>query len=187
VRRAADDAGAARPGGAVAVEDLNLGTLRSDPPAPALNTLQAVYGATVRSHGGDPTIGPRLRALLVASGLEDVREDTVENPMSSVGGKPFLAELVRNMRAAILVARAATPADLNALQAGWKPRPRDRLLPGPHPPGLRPAGAIARERRPPAARVPGRSRQACPSMALSRPKARTYVRFVTDAELQPAT
>jgi SAM-dependent methyltransferase len=116
---------AARPGGAVAVEDLNLGTLRSDPPAPALNTLQAVYGATVRSHGGDPTIGPRLRALLVASGLEDVREDTVENPMGSVGEKLFLAELVRNMRAAILAARAATAAELDALQAGVEAAARD--------------------------------------------------------------
>jgi SAM-dependent methyltransferase len=51
-----------RPGGVMGVEDLFLGTLRSEPPAPALDRLQEVYGATVRFHGGDPTIGPRLRA-----------------------------------------------------------------------------------------------------------------------------
>jgi hypothetical protein len=45
---------AVRPGGVVAVEDLFTGTLRSDPPAPALERLQEVYSATVRFHGGDP-------------------------------------------------------------------------------------------------------------------------------------
>jgi hypothetical protein len=44
---------ALRPGGVLAVEDLFLGTLRSDPPAPALGRLQEVYGETVRFHGGD--------------------------------------------------------------------------------------------------------------------------------------
>ncbi len=55
---------AVRPGAAVAIEDLFTGTLRSDPPEPALDRLQELYSATVRFHGGDPTIGPRLRALL---------------------------------------------------------------------------------------------------------------------------
>jgi hypothetical protein len=61
----------------LAVEDLFLGTLRSDPSAHALGRLQEVYGETVRFHGGDPTIGPCLRALLSASGLVDVQEETV--------------------------------------------------------------------------------------------------------------
>jgi ubiquinone/menaquinone biosynthesis C-methylase UbiE len=116
---------AARPGAAVAVEDLNLGTLRSEPPEPTLDALQAVYGATVRFHGGDPTIGPRLRALLSASGLDDVREDTVENPMGTMEEKLFLAELVRNMRAAILAAGAATPGELDDLEARVEAAARD--------------------------------------------------------------
>ena len=75
---------AVRPGGGVAVEDLFTGTLRSDPPAPALDRLQEIFSATIRTHGGDPTIGPRLPALLDSAGLEDVQETTVENPMSAV-------------------------------------------------------------------------------------------------------
>jgi SAM-dependent methyltransferase len=106
-----------RPGGIVAVEDLFLGTLRSDPPAPALNRLQEVYGATVRFHGGDPTIGPRLRALLSACGLEDVREEAVVNPMETVDEKLFLAGLVRNMRASILEADAASGDQIDELEA----------------------------------------------------------------------
>src|SRR5215211_4320276 len=49
---------AVRAGGWVAVEDLFTGTLRSEPPAPALDRLQDVYCATGRARGGDPTIGP---------------------------------------------------------------------------------------------------------------------------------
>ena len=114
-----------RPGGAVAVEDLFTGTLRSDPPAPALDRLQEVYCATVRFHGGDPTIGPRLRALLTASGLEDVREETVANRMETVDDKLFLALLVRNMRASILEAGAATDDEIDELEAGVEQAARD--------------------------------------------------------------
>ncbi|HYY22870.1 MAG TPA: methyltransferase domain-containing protein [Thermoleophilaceae bacterium] len=105
-----------RPGGVVAVEDIFLGTLRSDPPEPALDRLQEIYGGAVRFHGGDPTIGPRLRALLSASGLDDISEETVVNPMRSVDEKLFLAQLVRNMRPSILAADAATDAELEALE-----------------------------------------------------------------------
>src|SRR5690606_24788996 len=65
---------AARPGGVVAVEDLDTRTLRSEPPAPALARLRDVYSATVRYHGGDPVLGPRLPALLGAVGLHDIDE-----------------------------------------------------------------------------------------------------------------
>jgi ubiquinone/menaquinone biosynthesis C-methylase UbiE len=114
-----------RPGGVVAVEDLFTGTLRSDPPVPALDRLQDVYCATVRFHGGDPTIGPRLRALLRASGLEDVREQTVTNPMETVDEKLFLADLVRNMRASILEAGAATDGQVDELEASVEQAARD--------------------------------------------------------------
>lgn len=116
---------ALRPGGAVAVEDVFLGTLRSDPPAAALGRLEEVYAETVRFHGGDPTIGPRLRALLLASGLEDVHEETVVNPMKTVDEKLFLAQLLRNMRAAILRARAATDAEIEELAVRVEQAARD--------------------------------------------------------------
>ena len=114
-----------RPGGVVAVEDLFTGTLRSDPPAPVLDRLQDVYCRTVRFHGGDPTIGPRLPALLRATGLEDVREQTVVNPMETVDEKLFLAQLVRNLRASILEAGAATDDQIDELEAGVEQAARD--------------------------------------------------------------
>jgi SAM-dependent methyltransferase len=114
-----------RRGGTVAVEDLFVGTLRSEPPAPALDRLQEVYSATVRFHGGDPTIGPRLCALLRASGLTEVRETTVANPMTTVDDKLFLAQLVPNMRAAILEAGVGTDDEIDDLEARVEQAARD--------------------------------------------------------------
>jgi SAM-dependent methyltransferase len=114
-----------RPGGVVAVEDIFTGTLRSDPPALALDRLQDVYCATVRSHGGDPTIGPRLPALFAAAGLDDVREETVTNPMTTVDHKLFLVGLLDNMRSSILAAQSASVAELDDLRAGVEVAARD--------------------------------------------------------------
>jgi ubiquinone/menaquinone biosynthesis C-methylase UbiE len=116
---------AVRPGGWVAVEDLFTGTLRSEPPAPALDRLQEVYSATVRGHGGDPTIGPRLPALLAAVGLDQVSEATVENPMTTVEDKLFLAELIDNMRDTMVASGAATAAELDELRADVERDARD--------------------------------------------------------------
>jgi SAM-dependent methyltransferase len=116
---------AVRPGGVVAVEDLLTGTPRSEPACPVLDRLQAVYAATVRWHGGDPTIGPRLRALLLAAGLEDITEQSVTNPMGSVHEKLFVAELVHNMRPAIRPAGAATDREIDAIAADAESAARD--------------------------------------------------------------
>ncbi|MHC1562540.1 methyltransferase domain-containing protein [Actinomycetospora sp. C-140] len=105
------------PGGVVAVEDLYTPTLRAEPPVPALNDLADVYSATVRFHGGDPTIGPRLAAHLSSAGLVDVHEQSVENRMTSVAQKMFLAELVDNMHEAISSAGTATPDQLRTIRA----------------------------------------------------------------------
>jgi ubiquinone/menaquinone biosynthesis C-methylase UbiE len=108
---------AARPGGVVAVEDLFTPSLHAEPPVAALARLAEVYAATVRFHGGDPAIGPRLVAQLTAAGLDDVQERTVVNRMTTVRQKLFLAELVDNMRTAIRSAGAATAEEIDELRA----------------------------------------------------------------------
>lgn len=107
---------AVRPGGVVAVEDMLLGTLRADPAVPALDRLQEIYGATVRAHGGDPTIGPRLPAMMVAAELLGIEEATVENRIETTEGKRFLVQLLDDMRPAILACGAATEADLDRVR-----------------------------------------------------------------------
>lgn len=109
-------ASAVRPGGAVAVEDLFTPTLRAEPRVAALEDLAEVYSATVRFHGGDPTIGPRLGAHLGAAGLVDVHEETVENRMTTTTQKMFLAELLDNMHDAIASAGAATSDEVRRIR-----------------------------------------------------------------------
>jgi ubiquinone/menaquinone biosynthesis C-methylase UbiE len=110
-------ASAVAPGGVVAVEDLFTPSLHAEPHLPALDDLIDVYSATVRFHGGDPTIGPRLAAHLTAAGLVDVEEQTVANRMATVEQKMFLAELLDNMHDAVLSAGAATTDRLRAIRA----------------------------------------------------------------------
>ena len=138
---------AVKPSGTVAIEDLYTGTLRSDPPTAALDRLQEIYGATVRFSGGDPTIGPRLPAMLTAAGLSDVAQTTVDNPMTTPRERFFLAELLDNMRASILAAGAATAAEMAEVRAAVAAAAKDPedLLSGPDPPGVR--APAARRRR----------------------------------------
>jgi ubiquinone/menaquinone biosynthesis C-methylase UbiE len=116
---------AVRPGGVVAIEDLDTGTLRSDPPTAALDRLQDLYGATVRAHGGDPTIGPRLRTMLAAAGFREAQERTVANPMTEVEDKVFLVELLDNMRETMLDTGVATAAVLDEVRAEVDAAARD--------------------------------------------------------------
>jgi hypothetical protein len=108
---------AVRPGGIVAVEDVFTDTLRSDPPIPALADLRRIYGATVRAHGGDPTIGPRLPALFRAAGLVDVQATSMVNVLGTSEEKGFLVTLVDSMRASTLEAGAASATELDAMKA----------------------------------------------------------------------
>ena len=71
----------------------------------------------MRSHGGDPTVGPRLVTHLVAAGLVDVRERTVVNPMTTTHEELFLAQLLDDMREAMVEAGAVTPDELDDLRA----------------------------------------------------------------------
>jgi SAM-dependent methyltransferase len=116
---------AVRPGGVVAVEDIDATTVHSIPASPAFGRLAEIYGATVRAHGGDPTIGPRLPALLAGAGLEGVAAQVVVNRMTTVDEKVFLAELVDNMREAIIGCGAADAAEVDALWTAIEAGARD--------------------------------------------------------------
>jgi ubiquinone/menaquinone biosynthesis C-methylase UbiE len=69
---------ALRPGGAVAVEDIDYSGSFSHPDSPAYRRYCEVYVATARARGVDPHIGPRLPALLRDAGFEQVRVSVVQ-------------------------------------------------------------------------------------------------------------
>jgi hypothetical protein len=63
--------------------------------------------------------------VLAHAGLDDVRESTVENPMTTTEDKLFLAELIDNMRGAMLAGTAATAPELDALRDEVESAARD--------------------------------------------------------------
>ena len=109
---------AVKPGGVVAVEDLFTPALGADPRVAALDDLADIYAATVRRHGGDPTVGPRLVAHLRAAGFVEITEQTVVNRMTTVHEKMFLVQLLDNMRPAIRAAGTATDAEVEGVRTG---------------------------------------------------------------------
>jgi SAM-dependent methyltransferase len=64
---------ALRPGGVIAVEDIDRSGMFCRPESEAYRRSVALYSETARNRGGDPDIGLRLPGLLVESGCEDVR------------------------------------------------------------------------------------------------------------------
>jgi hypothetical protein len=64
------------------------------------------------------------------SGWSPLREDTVEDPMTAVEDKLFLAELVDNMRQTMLASEAATTSDLDEIRADveWATRDPERVF-----------------------------------------------------------
>ena len=61
-----------RPGGRMAVEDVDFSGYFTYPDSPAFQRYRELYCATVIRRGGDPNIGPRLPSLLQNAGLTDV-------------------------------------------------------------------------------------------------------------------
>ena len=61
-----------RPGGRMAVEDVDFSGYFTYPDSLAFQRYRELYCATVIRRGGDPNIGPRLPSLLQNAGLTDV-------------------------------------------------------------------------------------------------------------------
>lgn len=78
-----------RPGGVLAVEDIDFSGGFMWPPSEAFDRYAALYAAIVRRRGGDPDIGRRLPLLLAAAGLEGVRMKVVQ-PMGTEGDVKLL-------------------------------------------------------------------------------------------------
>lgn len=73
-----------RPGGFVAVEDIDFDGSFAFPASRAFARYRELYCAVVRGRGGDPTIGPRLPLLLEDCGFEHV-EACVVQPIGTRG------------------------------------------------------------------------------------------------------
>ena len=108
---------AVRPGGIVAVEDVDFSGSFTYPSCPAYVRRVAWYQETVRRRGGDADLGPRLPALLSSVGLTDIRVRVVQ-PAFLDGPHKHLQELsMLKQKAAVVAAGVASAEAYEAAHA----------------------------------------------------------------------
>ncbi|HZT83011.1 MAG TPA: methyltransferase domain-containing protein [Gemmataceae bacterium] len=105
---------AARPGGAVVVEDIDFPGHFCYPDCAAFRRYVELYEAVVRRHGGDPAIGPRLLGLMRGAGLGGLHLDVVLPTFFEGEGKRVAVVTLQNIRQAVEEAGLATPAEIDA-------------------------------------------------------------------------
>lgn len=107
----------ARPGGIVAVEDIEFAAHFSDPSCGAFDRYVALYQQVVANRGGDPNIGPRLVSLLMDAGLEEVNVDVVQPTYRTGPGKGIARVTLEHIKAAVVDAGLASSDDVDAIAA----------------------------------------------------------------------
>jgi SAM-dependent methyltransferase len=105
---------AARPGGVVAVEDIDFNGHFSYPACPAFDRYVSLYQQAVLRRGGDPNIGPRLPSLLMDAGLVDVEFAVVQPAFRMGPGKRMAQVTLEHIRESVVAAALASDAEVDA-------------------------------------------------------------------------
>jgi predicted O-methyltransferase YrrM len=107
---------AARPGGVVAIEDIDFTASGfCHPESEAYRRLWQIYPPTVRAHGGDATFAPQLPGMLTAAGLLEVDAGLAQAAGSDRDVKLMPALTLENTADAVVAARQATREEVDAL------------------------------------------------------------------------
>lgn len=108
---------AVRPLGRVVVEDIDITAHAHWPPNAAFQRYIEIYAAAGRTLGADPTIGPRLAAMLIDAGLEDV-DVGISMPVFRAGeGKTVARLTLLNIADTAIAVGLATRAEIDRLLA----------------------------------------------------------------------
>lgn len=106
---------AARPGGTVAVEDIDFSGCFCEPPSPAFDRYVDLYESVVRGRGADPRLGRRLFVLAQDAGLVDVELEVVAPVFHDGARKRLICLTLDHIRDA--AADLAPAVELDALAA----------------------------------------------------------------------
>jgi ubiquinone/menaquinone biosynthesis C-methylase UbiE len=108
---------AARPGGLVAVEDIEFTAHFCHPACPAFGRYVSLYQQAVQRKGGDPDIGPRLVSLLMDAGLQHVGVEVVQPTYRRGPGKRVAQVTMEHIREAVEAAGLASEGEVDAVIA----------------------------------------------------------------------
>jgi len=104
-----------RPGGMLAVEDIDFDGSLTWPASAAFDRYSELYCAVVRARGGDPDIGKRLPVLLAETGLEEVGMHVVQ-PIGTAGEVKLLNPItMENISDTVLRDGLASRAEIEAI------------------------------------------------------------------------
>ena len=122
-------AAACRPGGVVALADVDVTAMFSRPRSRALERSIELYSEAARLRGADPRLGLRLPDLLEAAGLRWVRATAVHPSFREGEGKLLSAITFDATRAAVLKSGLAGEAELDEIGAElWRAAEDPRTL-----------------------------------------------------------
>jgi SAM-dependent methyltransferase len=108
---------AVRPGGSVALADIEFGAHFCEPHHPAFWRFVNLFIETVKRRGGDANLGPRLPGLMRESGFESVQVDVVQSA-GMLGDVKLLAPItMENIADAVLTEELASQAEIDRIVA----------------------------------------------------------------------
>jgi SAM-dependent methyltransferase len=111
---------ATRPGGTVAIEDVDFGGAFCHPPSPDFDRYLGWYDAMTRGNGGNPNLGRELFRMASEAGLVNV-EMAVAQPTFSAGpGKDLAPTTLEHIGETLRQRQIASAEDLKATLAGLR-------------------------------------------------------------------
>jgi ubiquinone/menaquinone biosynthesis C-methylase UbiE len=104
-----------RPGGVVAVEDVDIPGMFCRPRCEAFERATALYCQAAVVRGADPRIGPRLAGLFEHAGFEGVQAGSVHPAFRDGEGKRLAEITFRSIRAAVLESGVVDEEDFDEI------------------------------------------------------------------------
>ncbi len=118
---------ALHPGGALAVEDMNLEGFVAVPPNAAHSRFLDLYREVVHRRGGDPNIGPKLLTMLTAVGIQQLGLAIVYPEHQLGSGKDISLITLIGISEALLAEKLIEESELQALLSELERYTRDPL------------------------------------------------------------
>ena len=104
-----------RPGGRIAVEDIDFSAYFTHPASRAFDRYRDMYYATVLRRGGDPNIGPRLPGFLQNAGFANVGVHVVQHVALEGDAKLINALTMENIAGPVLEDGLATREEIDLI------------------------------------------------------------------------